>query len=300
MKILREIPKETVKILGLDTLAGRINYNINWDGEGKLAEFENEEFAGDVAFFKNRRDIPGQSDYDTVMKKHEQSNKREIHLDSALVCYAPYTFAYGHFLIDGFPKASFQNDAAVEAIIMPKTFDKLRRKFLKVFSTQKKIYWAGDDLCFKVKKAVVPILSPIVFPFRFIEEYYSKLLGTPRSHGDKKIFIYRGDGRTSGEDEKAKAAEKLGYKVMKLDDVSLHEIYSIFKNATHIVGGFGSGFNNVIFSKPQTKVGIACQSDHSVQNIFDSQFPTLNAFSQTQLYIYREEPTWERFLEKMK
>ena len=75
----------------------------------------------------------------------------------------------------------------------------------------------------------------------------TRLLGCP-----KKIYISRNDAlsrRIINEDEVVSFLESYGYVSVILDGMPLHQIISLFRTATHIIGVHGAGLTNLLFSE---------------------------------------------------
>ena len=78
----------------------------------------------------------------------------------------------------------------------------------------------------------------------------------------KKIYIDRSDSTSNhsfmrkliNESEIKSRLEKVGFKSVKLSNISLENQIQIFKNAEIIVGLHGAGFTNLIFCNPNTNV----------------------------------------------
>lgn len=74
---------------------------------------------------------------------------------------------------------------------------------------------------------------------------------------DLKIYISRGDSGARGvtnESEVIEIIEKIGFKIVKLQELQLKDQAALFAQASVVLGPHGAGFTNTVFCKPGTKV----------------------------------------------
>lgn len=95
----------------------------------------------------------------------------------------------------------------------------------------------------------------------FMADYFGRFRADAAS-ATRKICISRGGGSIAGSSRKfpeRQAFENLaaifGYEVVHPEDMTIAEQIAIFAEAAIVVGEFGSGMHNALFSKPGTIVG---------------------------------------------
>lgn len=141
----------------------------------------------------------------------------------------------------------------------------------KLAISQDKLLLIDEDTVIQADMLIVPSVPFIpvkdrkVFPCwlkQFIHECF--LQNEAKGYCPSKIYISRNKARVRKIDNEqafSQLLDRLGFVTIYLEDLSVFEQARLFHNATIIVGPHGSGFTNLIFSKPNTKV---IELDHEI------------------------------------
>jgi capsular polysaccharide biosynthesis protein len=135
-----------------------------------------------------------------------------------------------------------------------------------------KLLIIDDDIVIHAKELIVPSVPFIPSEDRKILPAWLKdFIGTTflarssLTDVPSKIYISRlraSCRRISNEDELVRLLKKYGFVTLHLEDLSVFDQAHIFQNAEVIVGPHGSGFTNLIFSRPGTMV---VEIDHGLE-----------------------------------
>ncbi len=184
---------------------------------------------------------------------------------------------YGHFLIEMMPRILLVQrifwDTGLRCRIL---LDKAAPKWLLTI-LRDNFGITRDDIEFfdsqtervRLRQAIMPSLLHFYDGFHpllneLIDNFLLKM-DLPAPHpGQERIFIARREFRNEHSQQRfcrneadliEIAKNRYGFQVLAAEDLSWREQLAIFRNAKTVVGQWGSGMHNAIFSGPGTKIG---------------------------------------------
>ncbi len=137
-----------------------------------------------------------------------------------------------------------------------------------------KLLFVEDDTIVQAQKLLVPSVpwNPWVmnlefwtYPFKWYKKFFNDVFVCTAQQTPKRIFISRAKApcrRIRNEEALMELLAALGFVSYSLEDLSIQEQATLFKNAEVIVGPHGAGWTNLIFCKPGTKI---IEIDHGVK-----------------------------------
>ncbi len=212
-------------------------------------------------------------DYPDNPRTHPPRNEVSVGSPGLIVCGAGYPI-YGHWLLDFLPRIAVARqalDELFEAFVIPLPddvpgwlFDVLAF-FCGVKRNQLRLYDRNRDRL-HFRSACLPSFAHdgehVLHPFAtaFYRSFVPELGRTPR----RRICLSRRQFEAGTRSawrvfESRDAFERLavghGYEIVCPEDLDLAAQIALFADATHLLGEFGSGMHNAIFSPAGTRVG---------------------------------------------
>ena len=192
--------------------------------------------------------------------------KKIKHNVFSLLCGAPGNDNYYHWFFDVLPRYylfrkifKFKNN---DYFVVPNIKHEFQRESLKLLNI-KNLINAYDVKHLKAKNIyIIPLdITGNKFPSKWIINEHKKFFLTKRKKKRKSINIYisRKDSHNklrsiSNENEVLEILKKNNFKEVRLSDLNMTNKINLFQSAKTIVGQFGAGLVNAIFSKKKTTV----------------------------------------------
>ena len=186
---------------------------------------------------------------------------------------------YWHWLFDVLPRiAIVENIIKTEKIdyyLFPNYEEKFQIESLEILKIPLNKIISSKNYRHINTKKLIAVDHPYVFKnahldaqqipkwiFKWLKRSFLKEESFNSKDFPSKIYIDRKDSKSNhrnfrliqNEIEIRKLLESKGFKSLCISDFHFSDQIKIFNNATHIVGLHGSGFGNLVFSKPDTKI----------------------------------------------
>lgn len=181
----------------------------------------------------------------------------------AAVIHGPGYAVYGHWLVDFLPRlyvlAETGHDLTQIRFVVPADLPGFAREFLQMagipaanllFHDHDREQLLFDELIVPTLLRTASRLHPL---FRRASDFWVERAGIPAPPGtaSRKIFISRG-GVTSGRVltnrtalESIASAE--GFEIVRPETLPIREQISLFREASHVIGEYGSGMHGTVF-----------------------------------------------------
>jgi len=191
----------------------------------------------------------------------------EREIDTAFVI-AHFNFVWGHWLTEIYPKLFLIKALAkigVSApILLPKTAPGYVADIIgQTLPGQEIVFYDPVLESVRVRRALLPHMlnRQYVFHDFLLAGLDGEALAAPRWGEPGKLFVSRRNLKDTGSyrrmlnhDEIEDIAETIGLQPISPEQLSWSDQISAFANASVVVGEFGSGLHNTLFSPAQTKV----------------------------------------------
>lgn len=190
----------------------------------------------------------------------------------AVMLSGPGSHIYGHWLIDIMPRlfvlASCGYELSKLRFIVSVSSPAFCRQYLELLGiTHDQLIWhdGGSELVemeelllptnLRLHSRLHPLMKPAVF---FLQDVITARLSPPRMEPGRRLFISRAGidpSRTlENRDEIEAIAAAEGYEIVSPETLAIPEQIAMFASAAQIIGEYGSGLHNSVFSPPGTVV----------------------------------------------
>lgn len=173
---------------------------------------------------------------------------------------------YYHWMIDSIAKLSLLKKSGkfdqVNYFLVPAYSARYHKEYLNHFGiTEDKIII--EDLEPHIQAEYLIVSSPVQVEFHHPKWacdflYHSFIIPDKMNKQDKLIYIPRGDAalnrKVLNEPELIKALKNYGFEIHYLSEMAVSDEAKLFNSARLVVGIQGSGFANLVYCEPGTKV----------------------------------------------
>lgn len=180
--------------------------------------------------------------------------------------FHPHMRVYGHFLTEGVYKLALLEDLAARGVKIPlylsETTPRFLLDFVKIVGPSLKIIWVESGHALKSNNVFdFGFHASYVWPQSSVRLIRQLAFKHRRSKSTRKLYISRKGldsatafRRLSNEEEVEALVSEFGFEVVNPAHLSAAEQVTLFSESSVIVGEYGSGMHNAIFSDIGTKV----------------------------------------------
>lgn len=199
-------------------------------------------------------------------KSQVQIAKSNVFFEKVYVISNPHSNHYGHFLFECLPAIFSIQKCYLEGYRFPIYVGFQERQFvknlIKLIIPDADVIPNSKNLIVETDKIYIPNQNLNIYPQSLVNEIRSFLENLKRNSKQidfdfKKIFISRSEIKTSSrymlnQKNIEKIAKNFGYAIFNPEKLSFSDQMILFSNAQVIIGEFGSGLHNSIFSQKGT------------------------------------------------